>query len=186
MRTRRGGFSLVELMIVVVILGIISTMVLVSIQAMLPRTRLNSAVRDLAATLHEARSDAISRNAEFQVEYYFEEDAGHPRGYRVITPFSASGEGGLAIRNEERLAREWHTLPEEVSFTSITLNGEVYETGQVVVSFDALGGASDHTISLIQAPYERGYTIEVLALTGLIRFHDGDFRREYPKESDFN
>lgn len=173
-------------MIVVVILALTSTMVYVSIQSLLPRTRLNSAVRDLAATLHEARSDAISRNAEFQVEYYFEAGEGHPRGFRVVTPFRAGGEGGLAARDEERMARDWHTLPEEVRFTSITLNGEQYSTGQVVVTFDALGAASDHTISLTQAPYDRPYTIEVLALTGLIRFHDGDFVREYPKESDFD
>jgi len=173
-------------MIVVVILGMLSTMVFISIQAMLPRTRLNSAVRDLAATLHEARSDAISRNAEFQVEYYFEEDEGHPRGYRVITPFRVGGTGGLAARDEERMARDWHTLPDEVRFTSITLNGEVYDSGQVVVTFNPLGGASDHSISLIQDPYERPYTIEVLALTGLIRFHDGEFQREYPRDSDFN
>jgi len=173
-------------MVVVVIIGMISTIIVLSIQSLLPRTRLNTAVRDLASTLHEARSDAIARNAEFLIEYYFEAGDGHPRGYRVVTPFRAGGEGGLAARDEERMPRAWHTLPDEVRFTSITVNGERFDSGQVVVRFDPLGSASDHTITLIQDPYETPYTIEVLALTGLIRFHDGDFVREYPREADFN
>jgi hypothetical protein len=66
------------------------------------------------------------------------------------------------------------------------VSNEDYNTGQVVVSFDPLGAASDHTITLVQHPYDNIYTIEVLALTGLIRFHDGEFKREYPEDSDFN
>jgi hypothetical protein len=122
----------------------------------------------------------------FQLEYYFEEGDGHPRGYRVVTPFRAGGEGGLASHDEERLALSWHTLPDSVQFRSITLNDEIYNTGVVVVRFDPLGAASDHTITLAQVPYENIYTIEVLALTGLIRFHDGEFAREYPEHGDFN
>jgi hypothetical protein len=53
------------------------------------------------------------------------------------------------------------------------------------VRFDPLGAASDHTIVLVQPEYERHYTIEVLALTGLVRFHDGVFQREPPQEGDF-
>jgi Tfp pilus assembly protein FimT len=172
-------------MIVVVLLGVLASLTFVSMQAVLPRTRLNSAVRELAATLHEARSDAISRNAEFQVEYYLEAAEGHPRGYRVVTPFRAGGVGGLAAHDEERMAREWHTLPEEIEFREITVGDRQHSSGQVVVCFDPLGAASDHTVTLVQHPYEHVYTIEVLALTGLIQFHEGEFEREYPQESDF-
>ena len=177
---------MVELMVMVVLLGIIASLIFVSMQSLLPRTELNTAVRELQATLHEARSDAISRNAQFRIEYFFEANEGHPRGYRVITPFRAGGEGGLAAYDDERVAREWHTLPPSVEFKNITVSNEDYNTGQVVVSFDPLGAASDHTITLVQHPYDNVYTIEVLALTGLIRFHDGEFKREYPEDSDFN
>jgi Tfp pilus assembly protein FimT len=173
-------------MVIVVLLGILASLIYVSIQSLLPRTQLNSAVRELSATLHEARSDAISRNAEFRVEYYFEKSDDHPRGYRVITPFRAGGGGGLAAFDEERLARAWHTLPDSVQFSKITVNDEEHTTGQVVVRFDPLGAASDHSITLLQMPYENVYTIEVLALTGLIRLHDGEYQREYPKDADFN
>ena len=181
----RGGFSLVELMIAIVILAILASLVFLSMQSLIPRAELNSAVRDLAATLQETRSDAISRNAEFTVEYFFEEDEAHPRGFRVVTPFRAGGVGGLAGRDEERMAKQWHPLPDSVRFEKIALAGEEYASGKVAVRFDALGSATDHRVHLIQDPYGHQYTIEVLALTGMIRFHEGDFVREPPDDGDF-
>ncbi len=181
----RAAFTLVELMVMVIILGMLATLTLMTWRSVLPSTELNSAVRALASTLSEARSDAIARNAKFEVEYYFEETAAHPRGFRVITPFRVGGQGGLAYEDEERLARSWIELPESVEFQAITIDGKTYTTGRVTVRFDPLGAASDHTIVLVQPEYQNHYTIEVLALTGLIRFHDGVFQREPPQENDF-
>jgi prepilin-type N-terminal cleavage/methylation domain-containing protein len=182
----RAGFSLVELMGVVVLLGVLATVATVSWRALVPRTRLNAAVRELAAALHEARSDAISRSAEFEIEYYFEETADHPRGYRVVTPFAREGGSGLAARPEDRFARSFKLLPKDVFFRRITVQGTDHVQGSVSVRFSALGAASDHTIVLAQEPYANNlYTIEVQALTGLIEFHEGEFRRDPPKDSDF-
>jgi Tfp pilus assembly protein FimT len=180
----RAAFSLVELMGVAVVLGLIATMAFVSWESVLPRTKLNSAVRELAATLSEARSEAIARNAHFAVEYYFEATDDHPVGFRVVTPFRKGG--GLATYDDERVTLSWHALPQTVTFDKIVINGEEVTSGRAVVGFTPLGAASDHTVVLKQMPYENRYTIEVLALTGLIRFHDGEFVRQYPDESDFN
>jgi Tfp pilus assembly protein FimT len=172
-------------MLVVVALGLLATVVYVSWEALLPRTKLNTAVRELAATIQETRSDAISRGAEFWIEYYFEADESHPRGYRVVTPFRAGGDGGLAAWDDERLALAWQPLPGGVEFRSITIDGVQYASGRVQVRFDPRGSASDHTIVLVQMPYENLYTIEVQALTGLIQFHDGEFQRDPPEDKDF-
>ena len=182
---RRAGFTLIELLVILVILGMLATLTAVTWQSVLPRSELNSAVRELASTISEARSDAIARNAEFTIEYYFEEGDAHPRGYRVVTPFRVGPLGGLAVRDEERLARRWQVLPESIVFKSITVDGRRYSDGVVTVRFDPLGAASDHIIVLEQLPYENLYTIEVLALTGLVRFWDGEHVREYPREGDF-
>ena len=184
-RATRAGFSLVELMGVAVVLGLIATLTFVSWEAVLPRTTLNSAVRELAATLSETRSDAIARNAYFHIEYYLEPANDFPVGYRVVTPFRKGPEGGLAAYGDERLALKFHPLPDTVSFHKVVLNGEEYTNGIVVVSFSPLGAASDHTVVLRQAPYDHFYTIEVLALTGQIRFHENEFVREPAREDDF-
>jgi prepilin-type N-terminal cleavage/methylation domain-containing protein len=183
----RAAFSLVELMLVLAALGLLATIVYMSWEAILPRTQLNTAVRELAATLSETRSDAISRGAEFKIEYYFEAGDGHPRGYRVVTPFRAGGEGGLAAWDEERHALPWKPLPAGVEFESITVNGRVVADGRCEVAFDARGSATDHRIALLQRghDWENRYTIEVHALTGTIGFHDGEFLREPPQDQDF-
>jgi Tfp pilus assembly protein FimT len=175
---------MVELMGVVIVLGLIATLTFASWEAILPRTTLNSAVRELAATLSEVRSDAIARNAFFSVEYNFEAAPERPIGYRVITPFRKGPQGGFAAYDEERLALKWHPLPDTVRFHKILVNGKEHNSATVFVSFSPLGAASDHTVVLEQMPYEYKYTIEVLALTGLIRFHEGEFVREFPRESE--
>lgn len=184
-RRARRGFTLVELLGVVVILGLMASIAFVSYEALVPASVLNSAVRELAATLQETRSEAIARSQPFWIEYYFEDSESHPRGYRVVTPFVASLTGGLAMRAEDRLAQPFVPLPEGVEFREITINGEPVTRGVVSVRFDPLGAATDHTIVLEHKPYEAVYTIEVQALTGLISFHDGVFRREPAKDADF-
>ena len=182
----RAGFSLVELTVVITILAVLSTIVYVTWEALLPRTQLNSAVRELASTLMETRSDAIARGAEFRIEYYFEDEESHPRGYRVVTPFRAGGIGGLAAWDDERLALPWKPLPDNVEFRSITINGQVFNRGSCEVRFDSRGSGTEHTIVLVQKPYDNVYTIEVQALTGMIQFHDGEFLRQTPEDKDFN
>ncbi len=172
-------------MVVIIVLGLLATVVYVTWEAVVPRTKLNSAVRELAATLQETRSDAVSRGIAFTVEYYFEADETHPRGYRVVTPFRAGGAGGLAADTEERMALAWKALPEQIEFQSITINGILFTKGRCEVRFDARGSASDHTIVLVQHPYGNTYTVEVQALTGFIQMQPGEFLRNAPKDSDF-
>ena len=176
------GFTVIELMVVIIVIGLISGTVAMTIEAMLPRARLNSEVRALAATLQGARSDSIARNAEFFVEYDLDNEA-----YRVVTPFSS--EGGLMRFMEEeeaRLAFDWHNMADGVELASVYLTGNQMSEGIVRVRFDPLGAASDHAVVLVQPSYENFYTIEVLALTGLIRFHEGVYSREPPVDADFN
>jgi prepilin-type N-terminal cleavage/methylation domain-containing protein len=181
----RLGFTLIELLGVMVILGLIASIAFVSYEALVPAAILNSAVRELASTLQETRSEAIARSQPFWIEYYFESTPEHPRGYRVITPFRVGPQGGIAIREDERLALPFKPLPENVEFQEIAVNGISQTKGQVVVRFDPLGTATDHAIVLVQKPYDNVYSIEVQALTGLISFHEGVFRREAPKDADF-
>jgi prepilin-type N-terminal cleavage/methylation domain-containing protein len=187
-RARRGSrsaFTLIELMLVILTLAMLSTIVYVTWEALLPRTQLNSAVRELASVLQETRSDAISRGSEYWVEYYFAAEDDHPRGYRVVTPFRKGGVGGLAAWDEERMALDWKPLPDNIEFRSITINGVLFSNGRCEVRFDARGSATDHTIVLVQKPYDNVYTIEVQALTGTIAFHDGEFVRQPPEDKDF-
>jgi type II secretion system protein H len=172
------GFTLVEMLAVIVIMALIATIVTVNWRAMLPRAELHSAVRTLASSLQSAHSEAISRNAVYRIEYDLDKHR-----YRLNTPFKLGG--GLALREEDRFALPWTALPDTVRFSRIQVDGIDYVNGMVFVRFDPLGAASGHLITLVQQPYNNYYTIEVQPLTGLIDYHEGQFTRLPPKESDF-
>ena len=178
LRRSEAGFSMVEMLAVVVILGLIATIVTVNWRAILPKTELHSAVRTLGAILQSTRSEAIARNALYKVEYDLDKHR-----YRVNTPFRQGG--GLAANEEERMTLEWNPLPESVRFSRIQIDGIDYTRGLVFVRFDPLGAASGHVITLVQKPYDSTYTIEVQALTGMIDYHEGQFLRQEPREADF-
>lgn len=176
---RAGGFSLIEMMAVLVLLGIIATVVTVNWNAILPKAELHSAVRQLSSTLSGTRSEAIARSATFQVQYDVDQNR-----YRVVTPFKTEG-GGLAVSDEDRRASDWTPLPSSVHFQAITVDGIEYTKGLVFVRFDALGAASGHTIVLEQLPHKNRYSIEVQGLLGLIDYHEGVYARTPPNEADF-
>lgn len=62
------GFSIVELMVAVAILAIIAGIGMPSFQAMMERSRLDSAADTLADSLRFARSEAVTRNATIEVD----------------------------------------------------------------------------------------------------------------------
>ena len=174
----RAGFSMVEMLAVLVILGLVATLVTVNWRAILPRAELHSTVREIAAAIQGTRSEAIARNAIFKIEY----DLDRHR-YREITPFRLGG--GIAPTEEERVAFDWIELPESVRFHRIQIDGVDYVRGMVFVRFDPLGAASAHVIDLVQTPGDNHYTIEVQALTGTIEYHEGIFERVPAEEKDF-
>ncbi len=171
---------MVELMVVIVVIGLIASVVGVSWDRILPGQRLNSAVRGISSRLHSARSEAIARAREYQIVYNFEENK-----YWMRLPFDE--EGRFQPDPEKRAKVNVTKLQDGVSFHEITIDGEIYDASkvEVFVRFDPLGASNDHTVTLKQDNPERFYTIEVLGLTGLIRFHDGFFQREPPRDLEF-
>jgi prepilin-type N-terminal cleavage/methylation domain-containing protein len=177
-RGGRAGFSMIELLGVIVVLGLLATLISINWQAVLPRTELHTAVREMMETLQGTRSEAIARNAVHEVEYDLEQQR-----YRVVSPFRPGG--GLAATREERMAQPWRRLPESVRFRSITMDGDEYVKGLVLARFDAIGSVSGHLIVLEQPQLNNVYTIEVQGLLGLFSFHEGLFERPLPREDDF-
>ena len=68
MRSQRtGGFTIIELMLVVVIVGVMVTIAAPNMRDLIVRMRLKTAASDLHASLLLARSEAIKRNAGMQI-----------------------------------------------------------------------------------------------------------------------
>jgi prepilin-type N-terminal cleavage/methylation domain-containing protein len=182
-RRARAGFSMIEMLGVLLILGMIATIVTVNWRAILPRTELHAAVRGIADKVQSTRSEAISRNAVYRVEYDLDKHR-----YRVNTPFRLALDGmrgGLAQRDEDRVSLPWVYLPDSVRFLRVQIDGVDYTQGLVFVRFDPLGSASGHAIVLVQQPGDQFYTIEVQGLTGLVDYREGQVFRDVAEEGDF-
>lgn len=68
MRAKRSpGFTIIELMTVIVIVGILATFAAPNLREMVFRTRVKTAASDLHTSLMFARSEAVKRNATIDV-----------------------------------------------------------------------------------------------------------------------
>lgn len=180
---RRAGFSLTELMVVSAIIGLTTYVVSLSFDAIVPRERLNTAVRNLTATLRDTRSDAISRNLPHMLEYDIAQ-----RRYRVLYPYSIEiGVFQEGVDAEElRVASQWHVLPDGIDLHQLYVAGEVYNGSEPYrVFFDPRGSATEHMVVLSQPRYGSFSTIEIQALSGHFRLHDGIWQRDVVDEQDF-
>ncbi len=66
---QKKGFSLVELMVVIAIIGIIAAISSLNLVTGLPKYRLKRASRDITSRLRQARSTAIKTNATVVIQF---------------------------------------------------------------------------------------------------------------------
>ena len=175
-----SGFSLVEVVVVILIIGMAATVAAVSWKALLPNQELTSAVRKLSETLRGTRSDSIATSREFRIYYHLDEDR-----YAVRTPFLPGGGLAQTEDDEHVWVHETDLADAGLDLLQVTIDDVTYTDGEVYVRFDPLGASSYHTAVIDQPIFKRSFTIEALPLTGDVRVHDGLFEREAPDEADF-
>ncbi|MBI4763930.1 MAG: GspH/FimT family pseudopilin [Deltaproteobacteria bacterium] len=99
------GFSLIELIVVMALIGIISLIAAPTLSTMLSNYRIKNAANELAAAIQLARTTAISRNANCVVEIL----TGSPQSVVVFVDDGANGSGTaknwVKETNEETIYR---------------------------------------------------------------------------------
>ncbi len=129
-RARAGGFTLIEVLAVVLIVGLVAGAVAAAAGAGSVEARQRRAVEDLAAILALTRAEAMQRSTAQRAT------------------IEAGEDGRLTLRAEERV-REWPDAGLELAARGRT----VYETAPLAgraidVAFDSLGRTSERVVVL--------------------------------------
>lgn len=142
------GFTLLEIMVVLVIVGLMVALVPPLFSGAVSGTKLKGSARDLAVALRETRSQAIIHNNEQLVHL----DLETPR-YRI-------GNGKI------------QALPADVAIAVETITGErVDPRAQHVLRFFPDGSSSGELVTLSGG--DRAYHLQLNWLTGTITITEG-------------
>ncbi|MDY6854100.1 MAG: GspH/FimT family pseudopilin [Thermodesulfobacteriota bacterium] len=145
------GFSLIELLVIVAILGIISTIAIPNITAWIPKYRLKSTTRDIFSTLQLARMRAIAVGVEYQVSFDLNNET-----YYISKGNSSSGSVSWTQENEVSSA------PNGIDIASLS-------GGLTNLHFHPTGSSSNGTTITINNTNGDEKKISILAATGRIK-----------------
>ena len=69
LRKRESGFTLIEMMIVIAVLGIMAAIATPAFMKLLPGMRLNGSARDIFVTMNLARMQAVAKNSTGNIKF---------------------------------------------------------------------------------------------------------------------
>jgi prepilin-type N-terminal cleavage/methylation domain-containing protein len=177
------GFSLIELIVVMVIIGVALAIVAPFIFWTLERVEIRAAVKEIASSLRYSRSMAISQKKE--TRFYIDIDE---QQFWIIT---AKDDRDLKDLEEEDLGKEGteegvegdapakkpiilkkHTISPLVRVDLFTRGGEDVDFGTVKVAFSPFGNCTGGLIHIVTAQETRrplSFEIEVDPVTGRVK-----------------
>ena len=109
-----GGFTLFELLAVMVIIGLIAALVMPQMTASLPGVRLKSASRAVAASLRYARSRAVYESTPYVA--IFDSTRKFLAVEPIVTPFYAAESGDIRKILETSELENVYEFPAEIEF----------------------------------------------------------------------
>ncbi|MEC7582689.1 MAG: GspH/FimT family protein [Planctomycetota bacterium] len=171
---RSSGFTIIEVMVVVVIMGMIAAIVIPNLGMFVPEARMNSAAQQLIANIDFVRSEARIQGKRVTLEFDLENAR-----WRYVLPPEEQLTSDQDVHTLEADYLAWQELEDDVEFASAgnAANGMVQDNIFQMV-FDENGFTSDQSIvlQLISDP-NMTWTVQVHGLTGrceLIRDYEGN------------
>jgi len=165
MRHHQRGFSFVELLAVVTIMGLMLGFVVLRIDHLVPSSRISAAARKLGSTNGLARAQAVATGVRHAITY----DLTRQRYAVLIPPHPEEVEEGRA-KPDELYPLTWHLMPDGVKMLNVQLGDSTVSSGSVRVMFSALGTVTPHAIQL-EGQEKNVMTMVVNPLTGLVELH---------------
>ncbi len=174
---KRGAFTLIELIVVVMILSLITALAVMRMDFLVPKYRLRAATRQTAAILNQARSRAASIGRDVYVRLHLSEGK-----YEILVPMPKEEQPWVAPDTPPELippteyefqSKFAGTLPEGPEFVNVIVGSEADQTitsGRAQVRISPFG-AGDHVIVNFRLD-DRRAAIRLNGLTGIVSFYE--------------
>lgn len=176
-KSRVEGFTLIELVVVVLILTLMTGLAVTRIDFLVPKYRLRAATRQTAAALQQARSTAAATGRDVFVRIHLSEGK-----YELLVPMpkeDAEGQlAGLPPELQPPVEFEFQSvfardLPEGPEFVNVILGTDADQTvtsGRAQIRISPFG-ASDHVIVNFRYEEKRA-ALRLNGLTGGLEFFE--------------
>ena len=188
--TRRSarGFTLLEIMVVVVIIGVTLSVVAIRSGSLLPQTKLQAQAERIAGTLDQARQQALLENETIEMVFHLDP---HPdedvQGFGTQYMFELDDDGEVVGPGSTPIVT-FKPMEEGTAIREIRVPGTPPRVDGVVnVACSPLGRAlsMDVVVHNPDFPDVEVYTIRVDALIPASRVLYGDVLRVLPEDADF-
>ena len=178
-RHRDGGFTFLELIVVIAVLGVMFTLAVIKIHGTIKRYSLRNAAGELGTNIELVRLKAIQQGSLCGIRYHFDDGAGL-QGYSLL----ASGGDQSEISRDAILQGRQGVLfvvfdrinfdhPVELLSVEMRGTGQAFSDGEPDVYFSPAGNTGSHIV-VLGTPEGARYTVLYNALTGAVDFVDSD------------
>jgi len=158
---RNRGFSLVELSIVLVVIGLSVSLIAPSFSRFSKTMELRGAVKKISTILRYCRSEAVNKGQTYHI--IFDSDL---REVRVLKTES-SDEKEEDLKKEGKSARQMYRLPAGINVKEVNIASPEYSSDYPTIEFYPNGGSNGGSF-LLNSEERGGYRIKVHFLTGMV------------------
>ncbi len=186
-RTGRKGFSLIEVVLVVVLLSALAALAVPMFDSMLSKASAESISQQIAAAIKEAGAEAASKGEAILVALEHEESKGWALTAErfPITTAPLLDSRGLAVQpRESRVLIRFSRDTEFLSGTTGPVAANVIDSPLHVCMLWPSGGALPLADVVVRAGGERGLRLRVGALTGQCRVLEDEPRPDSTAADD--
>ncbi len=159
---RDKGFSFIELMVVLIILGLSISLITPSLSRMLRTVELKSATKKVAGILRYCRSEAVNKGQVVQVLF--------DSNLREVQVQSMESKEVLSEEESKKggLPKKSYSLPEGIRIRKVDLASSQSPSDSPSIEFYPNGGSNGGSI-LLDGEDRSRFNIEVHFLTGMVK-----------------
>jgi prepilin-type N-terminal cleavage/methylation domain-containing protein len=160
-----GGFTFIELILVIAIVGVLFTIAAISFRGLMPKYYLRTSARAIATLVESLRLSAVTRGVWMGIHYELT-PPGDERTYHEVVPPAPEDDPDQPIEERTRIGRE-RTAPGVRIARVVLPNSQTVDRGPVNILFSPMGNAGSHIV-VLEGEEGRLSSVKLNCITGTV------------------